>query len=43
MRVKVWVPNLSNVDKNGHLVVMPVHGLDFILNLKVVVFCEINY
>ncbi len=43
MRVKVWVLNASNVDKNGHLVAMPVHRLHFILNLKVVVFYEIDY
>ncbi len=43
MKVKVWVPNPSNVDKNGHLVVMLVHGLHFSLNLKAVIFCEIDY
>jgi hypothetical protein len=43
MRVRVWIPNPSNVDKNGHLVVMLMHGLHFILNLKVVVFCKIDY
>jgi hypothetical protein len=43
MKVKVWVPNPSNVDKNGHLVDMLVHGLHFILNLKAIVFYKINY
>jgi hypothetical protein len=40
MRVRVWVLNPSNVNKNSHLVAMLVHGLYFILNFKVVVFMK---
>jgi hypothetical protein len=27
IRIRAWVPNLRNLNQNGHLVPMPVHGL----------------
>ncbi len=43
MRIRVWVPNARNMDKNGHLVTMPVHGLHFILNFKVIIIYKLYY
>jgi hypothetical protein len=43
IRIRAWVPDPRNVNQNGHLVTMPMHGLDFVLNFKVVVLCKINY
>jgi hypothetical protein len=43
MWIKVWVFHRCNVDKNGDLVVMLVHGLHFFLNIKVIVFCKIYH
>ncbi len=41
--MKVRVPNPGNMDKNGHLIVMSVHGLHFILDFKAIVFCKIYH
>jgi len=43
IRIRAWVLDPRNVNPNGHLVTMPMHGLHFVLNFKVVVFCKINY
>jgi hypothetical protein len=43
MRIRVWVPNPRNVDKNGHLVTMPMRGLCFILNFKVTIIFKVYY
>ncbi len=43
IRIRAWVLDPRNVNQTGHLVTMLVHGLDFVLNSKVVVLCKINY
>jgi len=37
----VWIAAIGNVNQNGHLEVMPMHILNFILNFRVV-FLKIN-
>jgi hypothetical protein len=39
--VKVWITHLRNMYKNSDLVIMQVHKLHFILNLKTIVFNEV--
>jgi len=43
MWIKVWVFHPRNVDKNGDLVAMLMHGLHFILNFKAIVLCKIYH
>lgn len=43
IKIKAWVPDPRNVNQNGHLITMLVHGLHFVLNLKAIVFYKINY
>jgi hypothetical protein len=43
MWIKVWVFHPHNVDKNGDLVVMLMHGLHFILDFKAIVLCKIYH
>jgi hypothetical protein len=43
MWIMVLVFQARNVDKNGDLVAMPMHGLHFILDLKVIFFCKIYH
>jgi hypothetical protein len=43
MGINVQVPHPWNVDKDYDLVIMPMHGLNFILNFKGLVFCKIDY
>jgi hypothetical protein len=43
MWIKVWVFHPRNVDKNGDLVAMLMHGLHFILNFKDIVLCKIYH
>ncbi len=43
MRIMVLVFHPYNVDKNGDLVAMPMHGLHFILDLIIIGFCKIYH
>jgi hypothetical protein len=43
MWIMVWVFHPHNVDKNGDLVTMLVHGLHFIMDLKAIVLCKIYH
>jgi hypothetical protein len=43
IKIRAWVHDPKNVNQNGHSVTMPMHGLHFVLNFKVIVFCKINY
>ncbi len=41
--VRVWISHPRNVHKYSDLVTMPIHRLNFILDLKVIIFNKINY
>jgi hypothetical protein len=40
IRIKAWFHDPKNVNQNGHLVTMPMHGLHFVLNFKAIVFAK---
>lgn len=42
MQIWIWIPLLGYVDQDYHMVVMPVHTLHFILNLKTIILNKVN-
>ncbi len=43
MRIRIWVLHLTNVHKNGDLIIMPMHILHLILDFKTIILKKINY
>ncbi len=34
IRIRAWLHDPKNVNQNGHLVIMPMHGLHFVLKFQ---------